>query len=83
MLKSNSFNNLKPVIAIDGTAGSGKGTLAKKLSLKLGFDQLDTGILYRICAYEIKIKHKEISEINIINDLNNKKIYFSLSSDEI
>ena len=27
--KLNSFKNLKPVIAIDGTAGSGKGTLAK------------------------------------------------------
>ena len=25
------FQNKKPVIAIDGTAGSGKGTLAKKL----------------------------------------------------
>ena len=27
------FQNKKPVIAIDGTAGSGKGTLAKKLAL--------------------------------------------------
>ena len=26
------FQNNKPVIAIDGTAGSGKGTLAKKLT---------------------------------------------------
>ena len=32
MQKLNSFKNLKPVIAIDGTAGSGKGTLAKKLA---------------------------------------------------
>ena len=76
MLKSNQFKNSKPVIAIDGTAGSGKGTLAKSLSLKLGFDHLDTGILYRICAYEIKIKNKEISGINIsrlvhIQDLKN------------
>lgn len=83
MLKSNQFKNLKPVIAIDGTAGSGKGTLAKNLSLKLGFDHLDTGILYRICAYEIKIKHKEFSEINILDYLNNKKILASLRSDEI
>ena len=44
--------NKKPVIAIDGTAGSGKGTLAKKLASYLGFDHLDSGILYRIFAYE-------------------------------
>ena len=37
-------NNKKPIIAIDGTAGSGKGTLAKKLSRILNFDHLDTGI---------------------------------------
>ena len=42
------FKNSKPVIAIDGTAGSGKGTLAKNLSRKLDFDHLDTGLLYRI-----------------------------------
>ncbi len=83
MLKSNQFKNSKPVIAIDGTAGSGKGTLAKSLSLKLGFDHLDTGILYRICAYEIKIKNKEISGINISNYLNDKKILNRLRSDEI
>ena len=68
MLKSKKFKNIKPVIAIDGTAGSGKGTLAKNLSIKLNFDHLDTGILYRICAYEIKIKQKEMSKVNIMAD---------------
>ena len=43
--KMNIFKNSKPVIAIDGTAGSGKGTLAKNLSKKLNFDHLDTGLL--------------------------------------
>lgn len=36
-----------PIIAIDGPAASGKGTLAKHLSSDLGFDHLDTGSLYR------------------------------------
>ena len=49
----NIFKNSKPVIAIDGTAGSGKGTLANNLSKKLNFDHLDTGLLYRIYAFEI------------------------------
>ena len=38
------------IIAIDGTAGSGKGTLAKNLSSKLNLKHLDTGILFRIIA---------------------------------
>lgn len=36
-----------PVIAIDGTAASGKGTIARALAAKFGFDHLDTGALYR------------------------------------
>ena len=83
MLKSKKFKNIKPVIAIDGTAGSGKGTLAKNLSIKLNFDHLDTGILYRICAYEIKIKQKEMSKVNIMEYLNNQKLKAELRKDEI
>ena len=35
------------VIAIDGPAASGKGTISKAISVKLGFNYLDTGKLYR------------------------------------
>ena len=68
MLKLNIFKNSKPVIAIDGTAGSGKGTLANNLSKKLNFDHLDTGLLYRIYAFEsIKDgKMKQPSKINFL-----------------
>ncbi|AUH63421.1 (d)CMP kinase [Paracoccus zhejiangensis] len=34
-------------IAIDGPAASGKGTIARALSLTFGFHHLDTGLLYR------------------------------------
>jgi cytidylate kinase len=36
-----------PIIAIDGPAASGKGTIAKKLAKHFGFAHLDTGLLYR------------------------------------
>ncbi len=36
-----------PVIAIDGPAASGKGTLARRLAAHYRFDHLDTGSLYR------------------------------------
>ena len=35
------------IIAIDGPAASGKGTLAKKLAAHYGLRHLDTGLLYR------------------------------------
>ena len=35
------------VIAIDGPAAAGKGTLARRLADRLGFAYLDTGLLYR------------------------------------
>ena len=38
------------VIAVDGTAASGKGTLAKKLAAHFGFAHLDSGALYRLTA---------------------------------
>ncbi len=48
-------------IAIDGTAASGKGTLAKKLAKKYGFVHLDTGLLYRKVANELIVKKKHTS----------------------
>lgn len=37
-------------IAIDGPAGAGKSTIAKKVSAKLGYIYLDTGAMYRAVA---------------------------------
>lgn len=44
------MNDKKMIIAIDGPAASGKGSLAKKLAAHLGYDFLDTGALYRRVA---------------------------------
>ncbi len=35
------------VIAVDGPAASGKGTLSKRIAAEYGYDHLDTGLLYR------------------------------------
>ena len=83
------FQNKKPVIAIDGTAGSGKGTLAKKIAKVLNFDHLDTGLLYRILAYEFLKLNKDLKmlkEVNInLNIFTDKKKIklMNLRSEEI
>ncbi len=41
------------VIAIDGPAASGKGTLARRLADQLNFARLDTGLLYRATGLEV------------------------------
>ena len=42
------------IIAIDGPAASGKGTLAKRVADHFGFHHLDTGLLYRAVARDVR-----------------------------
>lgn len=44
-------------IAIDGPAGAGKSTIAKKIAAKLGFIYVDTGAMYRAMAYYFLSNH--------------------------
>ena len=45
------------IVGIDGPAGSGKGTVTKKISNKLGLLNIDTGSTYRCVALEV-LKNK-------------------------
>ncbi len=78
------------IIAIDGTAASGKGTLAKRISKEFEFAYLDTGKLYRLVAYIIikdKINSNDINEVkNRFTNFNFEDISLKLStlkSDEV
>ncbi len=42
------------IVAVDGPAASGKGTLAKKLASELNLIHLDTGKLYRYIAWHLQ-----------------------------
>ena len=41
------------VVGIDGPAGSGKGTVTKKIANELGLVNIDTGSTYRCVALEV------------------------------
>ncbi len=53
------------IIAIDGPAASGKGTLGKRLAHHYGYRHLDTGVIYRAVAYAL---------LNIGADLNDEAL---------
>jgi len=42
------------IIAIDGPAASGKGTLARRAAERFGLDHLDSGLLYRAVARDVQ-----------------------------
>lgn len=53
-------------IAIDGPAGSGKSTVAKRLSQELGYEYLDTGALYRGAAWLLHEKQIPLDREDLV-----------------
>lgn len=60
---------MNKIIAIDGPAGSGKGTLAKALSEKLGLVNIDTGATYRCVALKTLRNNIDIKDEEKIIDI--------------
>lgn len=70
----------KPIsIAIDGPAGAGKSTIAKRLAAELGFYYVDTGAIYRTAAYFMDIlgvSAKDVDGVMRYIDELNIDIYY-------
>ncbi|HEY0284994.1 MAG TPA: (d)CMP kinase, partial [Vicinamibacterales bacterium] len=45
------------IIAIDGPSGAGKGTVAREIARRLGYNHLDTGAMYRAVAWKALHDH--------------------------
>ena len=60
----------KFIIAIDGTAASGKGTIGLKLAKNLKFEYLDTGLLYRLVAFLSLEKGKGVIKEKIASEMS-------------
>lgn len=68
---------MNKIVAIDGPAGSGKGTVAKILANKLNLTYIDTGAMYRAIAYLTLKNNVDIkAEDKIIELAKNSKIEF-------
>jgi cytidylate kinase len=51
------------IIAIDGPAASGKGTLARRLAAHYGLPHLDTGLLYRATAADLLQADRDLRDV--------------------
>ena len=81
------------VVAIDGPAGSGKGTLAKLISEKYGLVNVDTGAMYRcltlylvrkgITVEEVDRVEEELPNINIRIERRDGEQYFYLNDEDV
>lgn len=57
------------IVTIDGPAGSGKSTAARKLAAKLEIAYLDTGAMYRAVAYEVLQRGVEPSDESAVCEI--------------
>ena len=60
-------------VAIDGPAGAGKSTIAKKIASEMGYVYIDTGAMYRTLAYKaislgIDIRENNAEVCNMLKD---------------
>ncbi len=54
-------------IAIDGPAGAGKSTIAKRVAKELGYIYVDTGAMYRAIAYYLVTNQIDIEDAEALN----------------
>lgn len=69
-----------PIVTIDGPSGSGKGTISKSLAIELGWNYLDSGLIYRCYAYlhlkKINNIPEEVGKINHNYKLDSETITY-------
>jgi len=85
------------IIAIDGPAASGKGTLGKRLAAHYGYRHLDTGLLYRAATWLALKRHLRVEgdgadpaalvelvqEIELVPDENGRLAHVSVDGQDV
>ena len=71
------------IIAIDGPAAAGKGTLARQLAQNLGFDYLDTGLIYRAVGQKIARQGQDPADVTLASAAANDLSPADLQADDL
>lgn len=66
------------IIAIDGPAGSGKGTVTKKVAERLGFINVDTGAMYRCVTLKALEDGIDLSELEKLDNMLENNLHIEL-----
>ncbi len=74
---------MKINIAVDGPAGSGKGTVAKLVAKRLGYLYVDTGVMYRVLTYILIKKKVSLNEDEKIKELLIKEYDYEIEEDKV
>ena len=69
------------IVAIDGPAGSGKGSITKIIADKMKLSCIDTGAMYRCVTLDMINKGINVEELDKVKDLL-EKINIELKDDE-
>lgn len=72
-----------PIIAIDGPAASGKGTLARQLAQYFQFDHLDTGLLYRVVGRGLLDAQKDPHDVDAATALAQSLVISDLMREDL
>lgn len=75
--------NQKYIIAIDGGVATGKSTIAKNVASKLNYVYINTGDMYRAVTLYFVENDIEITEENIISNIDDIQITFRLENNSV
>lgn len=57
------------IVTIDGPAGTGKSTVAKRLAERLGFEFLNTGAMYRAVAFACLQRELDLADQTLVEEV--------------
>ena len=69
------------IIAIDGPAGAGKSTTARKVAEQLGYVHVDTGAMYRAVTLAVVNSNSEPTEENVRTVMESMTIHLKVEDD--
>lgn len=74
---------MKMIIAVDGPAASGKGTIARRIAIHYGLPYLDTGALYRAVARDMLSEGLDLNDVKMAEKIAHEIDPISLDDNSI